>query len=181
MDTNEIAATVTSVMETVWGKYEHGLEDMCWTYERRLKSLETTLIHDVTQLHLKGKPELDEMKIAHTKEIPWTENHHHESSTHLILNVGGYTFVTSTTTLCRIPDSFFTTLLSGRYAINTMEDDVLFIDHDGDHFKHILEFMRDDTLDIGAYLADFPWCSPEGYMNTGLGIVCRPLLSPTAQ
>jgi hypothetical protein len=72
-----------------------------WTYERRLKSLKTTLIRDVTQLHLKEKAELDEMKMAHTKEIASMEKHHYESSTHLILNVGGYTFVTSTSAATR--------------------------------------------------------------------------------
>jgi N-acetylneuraminic acid mutarotase len=156
MDTNEIAATVTSVMETLRAQYEDSLEDMRWTYDRRLKSLKTTLIRDVTQLHLKGKAELDKMKMAHTKEIASMEKHHHESSTHLILNVGGYTFATSAATLRRIPDSFFTSLLSGRFAIDTLEDGALFIDRDGEHFKHILEYMRDDTLDIGAYLADLP-------------------------
>jgi hypothetical protein len=94
--------------------------------------------------------------MKHVKEIASMQKHHLESSTHLILNVGGYIFGTSAATLRRIPDSFFTSLLSGRYAMDVLDDGAVFIDRDGEHFKHILEYMRDDTLDIGVYLTDLP-------------------------
>uniref|UniRef100_A0A8D0BAR9 BTB/POZ domain-containing protein KCTD3 n=1 Tax=Salvator merianae TaxID=96440 RepID=A0A8D0BAR9_SALMN len=64
------------------------------------------------------------------------------------LNVGGRRFSTSRQTLTWIPDSFFSSLLSGR--ISTLKDDrgAIFIDRDPDIFAPILNFLRTKELDV---------------------------------
>ncbi|KAJ1431010.1 BTB/POZ protein [Ochromonadaceae sp. CCMP2298] len=63
------------------------------------------------------------------------------------LDVGGVRYTTSLTTLRRFPDSMIGCMFSGRHALPKGEDGHFFIDRDGTHFRHILNFLR----------------SPEGY------------------
>ncbi|KAJ1406168.1 BTB/POZ protein [Ochromonadaceae sp. CCMP2298] len=63
------------------------------------------------------------------------------------LDVGGVRLRTSLTTLNRFPDSMIGCMFSGRHALPKGEDGYFFIDRDGTHFRHILNFLR----------------SPEGY------------------
>ncbi|KAJ1398830.1 BTB/POZ protein [Ochromonadaceae sp. CCMP2298] len=63
------------------------------------------------------------------------------------LNVGGVRYTTSLTTLRRFPDSMIGCMFSGRHALSKGDDGCFFIDRDGTHFRHILNFLR----------------SPEGY------------------
>uniref|UniRef100_A0A5S6R438 BTB domain-containing protein n=1 Tax=Trichuris muris TaxID=70415 RepID=A0A5S6R438_TRIMR len=64
------------------------------------------------------------------------------------LNVGGTHFTTSRSTLTWIPDTFFTSLLSGR--IPTLKDDsgAIFIDRDPKLFYIILNYMRSKQVDL---------------------------------
>ena len=66
------------------------------------------------------------------------------------LNVGGHVFMTSTLTLTRDPDSMLAAMFSGRHKLHTTSDGAVFIDHDGTHFRHILNFLRDGFLRSGA-------------------------------
>jgi hypothetical protein len=59
------------------------------------------------------------------------------------LNVGGHRFETSLETLTSVPDSFFAAMFSGRFALAPGADGSYFIDRDGTHFRHILNFLRD--------------------------------------
>lgn len=58
------------------------------------------------------------------------------------LDVGGARFTTSLTTLCRFPDSMIGAMFSGRHALPTDGEGYHFIDRDGTHFRHILNFLR---------------------------------------
>ena len=66
------------------------------------------------------------------------------------LNVGGHVFLTSTLTLTRDPDSMLAAMFSGRHKLHTTSDRAVFIDRDGTHFRHILNFLRDGFLKSGA-------------------------------
>ncbi|XP_062521752.1 uncharacterized protein LOC134196590 [Corticium candelabrum] len=61
------------------------------------------------------------------------------------LNVGGHKFTTSLTTLRSQPDSMLAAMFSGRHQLSTDEDGAYFIDRDGTHYRHILNYLRDDT------------------------------------
>ncbi|XP_062033057.1 SH3KBP1-binding protein 1 [Lepus europaeus] len=63
------------------------------------------------------------------------------------LNVGGKRFSTSRQTLTWIPDSFFSSLLSGRISTLKDETGAIFIDRDPTVFAPILNFLRTKELD----------------------------------
>ncbi|XP_023321940.1 BTB/POZ domain-containing protein KCTD3 [Eurytemora carolleeae] len=64
------------------------------------------------------------------------------------LNVGGTRFSTSRQTLTTIPDTFFTSMLSGR--INTQKDELgaIFIDRDPELFRCILNYLRTRCVNV---------------------------------
>lgn len=64
------------------------------------------------------------------------------------LNVGGMRFSTSRQTLTWIPDSFFSSLLSGRISTLRDETGAIFIDRDPTAFAPILNFLRTKELDM---------------------------------
>lgn len=64
------------------------------------------------------------------------------------LNVGGRRFSTSRQTLTWVPDSFFTSLLSGRISSLRDETGAIFIDRDPDLFSRILHFLRTKEVDF---------------------------------
>jgi hypothetical protein len=58
------------------------------------------------------------------------------------LDVGGVRVTTSLTTLRRFPDTMIGCMFSGRHALPKGKDGYFFIDRDGTHFRHILNFLR---------------------------------------
>ncbi|XP_066560039.1 SH3KBP1-binding protein 1 [Amia ocellicauda] len=62
------------------------------------------------------------------------------------LNVGGKRFCTSRQTLTWVPDSFFSSLLSGRISTLKDETGAIFIDRDPSLFAPILNFLRTKEL-----------------------------------
>lgn len=59
------------------------------------------------------------------------------------LNVGGYYFVTTRSTLTKNKDSMLAAMFSGRHELDTDSEGRYFIDRDGTYFIHILNFLRD--------------------------------------
>ena len=57
------------------------------------------------------------------------------------LNIGGTLFRTSRATLTATP-SMLATMFSGRHAVPTDDDGSVFIDRDGRHFHHVLNYLR---------------------------------------
>lgn len=62
------------------------------------------------------------------------------------LNVGGSKFTTSQDTLCRIEGSYFDAMFSGRHTARKCRDGSYFIDRDGSHFRHILNYLRHGSV-----------------------------------
>jgi vacuolar-type H+-ATPase subunit H len=58
------------------------------------------------------------------------------------LNIGSMRFETSLTTLRRFPDTMIGCMFSGRHALPRGKDGYFFVDRDGTHFRHILNFLR---------------------------------------
>jgi kelch-like protein 17 (actinfilin)/kelch-like protein 20 len=67
------------------------------------------------------------------------------------LNIGGYRFETSVQALRRLPHTFFDAYFSGRYAQDVCRDGSIFVDRDGEHFGHVLEYMRDGVVSVAAF------------------------------
>ncbi|XP_022784312.1 BTB/POZ domain-containing protein KCTD21-like, partial [Stylophora pistillata] len=74
-------------------------------------------------------------------------DHVHLSST-INLNVGGRRFTTSLQTLTKDPDSMLAAMFSGKFEVKPSEDGAFFIDRDGEHFRFILNYLRDGELII---------------------------------
>lgn len=62
----------------------------------------------------------------------------------ITLNIGGTLYTTTNTTLCNptAGDTFFTSLLSGRFKSTLDKDGNFFIDRNGKYFKYVLEYLR---------------------------------------
>lgn len=93
----------------------------------------------------------------------------------VILNVGGYRFTTSVTTLRNAPSpSLFNAMFSGRHALRSdAADGAIFIDRDGKHFGDVLNFLRDGQLAYPPDGTDFKYllelrAEAEYYGLTGL-------------
>lgn len=81
---------------------------------------------------------------------------HFEIPSLVRLNVGGTIFVTTVDTLTqRDTDSMLAVMFSGRHRLHMdAKEGAVFIDRDGTHFRHILNWLRDGTvpiLDMPAY------------------------------
>jgi hypothetical protein len=67
---------------------------------------------------------------------------------HVELNIGGERFQTSVQALRRVPHTFFDAYFSGRYAQDVCRDGSIFVDRDGEHFEHVLQYMRDGVVSV---------------------------------
>ena len=71
----------------------------------------------------------------------------HLQESKIKLDIGGHNYTTSITTLRRDPDSMLAAMFSGRHELKKEPDGSYFIDRDGIHFRHILNFLRDGQVD----------------------------------
>uniref|UniRef100_A0A7S0A2V6 BTB domain-containing protein n=1 Tax=Pyrodinium bahamense TaxID=73915 RepID=A0A7S0A2V6_9DINO len=61
------------------------------------------------------------------------------------LNVGGVTYCTSRSTLCRVPDSMLGRMFSGAIPSRYDAAGRIFIDRDGPSFRHVLNHLRGNS------------------------------------
>lgn len=66
------------------------------------------------------------------------------------LDVGGNIFTTSILTLTRESDSMLAAMFSGRHEIISEPDGCVFIDRDGTHFRHVLNYLRDGGVHMDS-------------------------------
>ncbi|GJQ08905.1 hypothetical protein GpartN1_g696.t1 [Galdieria partita] len=65
------------------------------------------------------------------------------------LNVGGKYFETTVDTLTKYSDSMLSAWFSGKYSMQKDDNGYIFLDRDGDRFRHILNYLRCGTIHIG--------------------------------
>jgi hypothetical protein len=53
-------------------------------------------------------------------------------------------------TLRCAPHTFFDAYFSGRYAQDVCLDGSIFVDRDGEHFGHVLEYMREGVVSVAS-------------------------------
>jgi hypothetical protein len=76
------------------------------------------------------------------------------------LDVGGHKFTTSLPTLTSVPDTYLAALFSGRHPLAPNADGAFFIDRDGAHFRHIINYLRDPGRDVYILLPTHRLCTP---------------------
>jgi hypothetical protein len=103
---------------------------------------------EVAEERDKGFAEVDAQRAELHREIAAMQMHQAAHEGRVELNIGGYHFETSVQTLRRVPHTFFDAYFSGRYAQDVCVDGSIFVDRDGEHFGHILEYMRDGVISV---------------------------------
>jgi hypothetical protein len=114
------------------------------TAEAKAKSL-----MESTQKSIKKKISQQDAKLLEMQEEvdKWNKEKLAVASTQTIaprikIDVGGTRHVTSSATLTRFPNTMLGAMFSGRHELTLDEDGYFFIDRDGTHFRHILNFLR---------------------------------------
>jgi len=81
-------------------------------------------------------------------EVQATRLHKSQIGPKIKLDIGGTIFATSLTTLTVIKESYFVSMFSGRWELKPQEDGSYFIDRDPLVFRYILNFLRDQQIDV---------------------------------
>lgn len=97
------------------------------------------------------------------------------------LNVGGKRFMTTRSTLESFPDTFFTTLLSGRFPVLTDEKGYIFIDRSPAYFEPLLDFMRTGQLECPPHLHKKTLIEEGRFYGLFMEDPRKPELSPALQ
>jgi hypothetical protein len=105
------------------------------------------------------------------REVVAMHKHKEAQEGRVELNIGGYRFQTSVQTLRRVPHTFFGAYFSGRYAQDVCNDGSIFVDRDGEHFGHVLEYMRDGFVSV-AEAAAHPSVSLLRALKREFGFYC---------
>ena len=66
----------------------------------------------------------------------------------ITLNVGGVKYQTTKTTLCSHAESIFAKIFGGTFSLKPSDDGSYFIDRNGKYFDHILDYLRNNRLNI---------------------------------
>jgi hypothetical protein len=103
---------------------------------------------EVAEERTKALDEVDARRAELGREIAAMHRHKEAQEGRIELNIGGYHFETSVQTLRRVPHTFFDAYFSGRYAQDVCNDGSIFVDRDGEHFGHVLEYMRDGVVSV---------------------------------
>jgi hypothetical protein len=103
---------------------------------------------EVAKERAHGLAEVATNKAELRREIEAMQTHQEKQQGRVELNIGGHRFATSVHTLRRLPHTFFDAYFSGRYAQDVCNDGSIFVDRDGEHFGHILEYMRNGVVSV---------------------------------
>ena len=105
----------------------------------------TEMFKEVFEQVAKEKQELDNEKQKWEKEKNSMDKKFVFNGPRIVLDVGGTHYSTSRSTLTKYPESMLGVMFSGRHDLETMQckDGSFFIDRDGTHFRHILNYLRD--------------------------------------
>jgi hypothetical protein len=113
-----------------------------------LKDERTRGLAEVADERAKGLADVDVRQRELSREIEAMHRYKEAQEGRVELNVGGYRFETSVQALRRVPHTFFDAYFSGRYAQDVCADGSIFVDRDGEHFGHVLEYMRDGHVSV---------------------------------
>jgi N-acetylneuraminic acid mutarotase len=135
-----VLTKVRGVLEEAEQQRTQGLAEVA---EERAKGLA-----EVAEERDKGLAEVDARRAELHREVAAMQMHQAAHEGRVELNIGGFRFETSVQTLRRVPHTFFDAYFSGRYAQDVCVDGSIFVDRDGKHFGHILEYMRDGVISV---------------------------------
>jgi hypothetical protein len=135
-----LGACVTELVATARTRLEGAVADVA---KERAEGLA-----EVAKERARGLAEVDARCADLGREIEAMHRHKEAQEGYVELNIGGYRSQTSVQTLRRVPHTFFDAYFSGRYAQDVCLDGSIFVDRDGEHFGHVLEYMRDGVVSV---------------------------------
>ena len=105
----------------------------------------TEMFKEVFEQVAKDRQEMDKEKQKWEEEKTLMDKKFIFNGPRIVLDVGGMHYSTSRSTLTKYPESMLAVMFSGRHDLETMQckDGSFFIDRDGTHFRHILNYLRD--------------------------------------
>jgi hypothetical protein len=124
--------------------FHQALTELLTTARTRLEEA----LAEVARERAEGLTEVATQKAELRREIEAMQAHAEKQQGRIELNIGGHRFQTSVQTLRRLPHTFFDAYFSGRYAQDVCLDGSIFVDRDGEHFGHVLEYMRDGVVSV---------------------------------
>ena len=113
----------------------------------------TEMFKEVFEQVAKDRQELDKEKKKWEEEKISMDKKFVFNGPRIVLDVGGVHYSTSRSTLTKYPESMLGVMFSGRHDLATMqcEDGSFFIDRDGTHFRHILNYLRDGEEAVESF------------------------------
>jgi hypothetical protein len=139
-----IALLLAALEEELRADFHKALAGLLTTARTRLEGA----LAEVAKERAQGLAEVATQKAELHREIEAMQTHQSMQEGHVELNIGGFHFETSVQTLRRVPHTFFDAYFSGRYAQDVCRDGSIFVDRDGEHFGHVLEYMRDGMVAV---------------------------------
>jgi hypothetical protein len=134
-EATEEAAKVTAAAEATKAE----VEEMRRVVEKEVEGMRRKVQQDRAAL----EAEKAAMEEAHTFQ-----------NNKICLDVGGHRFETSRQTLTTVPDTYFCSMFSGRFELAPdAVDGSYFLDRDGTHFRHVLNFLRNP---VSFTVSDMP-------------------------
>ena len=158
--TQELTKTLVTTAQELQKKHTAWASDLVAKEDaihEEVASMKMQAEAEVERIRRQAYAELQEMKTGLMDEkAAWADeceriSHTQKFSSRIKLDVGGFKFTTTRTTLQAAPDSMLDAYFSGRHTNETDDEGYHFIDRDGTHFRHILNFLRDQknfTLEL---------------------------------
>jgi hypothetical protein len=178
----EMRPLLETAMEGVLTKARGVLEE---AEKQRVKGLavvaeeRTKGLAEVAEERARGLAMGDARRAELHAEVATMHKHKEAQEGRVELNIGGYRFETSVQALRRVPHTFFDAYFSGRYAQDVCDDGSIFVDRDGEHFGHVLEYMRDGFVSVAAP-GTYPSVSLLRALKREFGFYCIELVSEQA-
>jgi hypothetical protein len=147
----EMRPLLETVMEGVLTEVRGVLEE---AEQQRIQGLAVVAeerdkgLAEVAEERDRGLATVDARRAELHREVATMQMHQAAHEGRVELNIGGFHFETSVQTLRRVPHTLFDAYFSGRYAQDVCADGSIFVDRDGEHFGHILEYMRDGVVSV---------------------------------
>jgi hypothetical protein len=131
-----IEFVLTKVRGVLEESEQQRIQGLVEVAEERAKGLA-----EVAEERDKGLAEVDVRRTELSREPATMQMRQEAHEGRVELNIGGFRFETSVQTLRRVPHTFFDAYCSGRYAQDLCADGSIFVDRDGEHFGHVLEYI----------------------------------------
>jgi len=148
MSTIPPSLTSTSILTTTTSSM---LAEISSTTSTKLIEISSACDKAISEISAKEAAHETKVAALSAKQHEWETAHASvrrnlaNQAEHVKLNIGGVYYQTSKSTLVRLP--YFKAMLGGGFENETDAEGFFFVDRNGEHFVHILSYLRGSLLD----------------------------------